>query len=52
MNESELRQELNDKQSDRFDLIKKLEKKISSKFITITFGKNKSVFPILWYKIY
>ena len=36
MNEQELRQELRDKNSDRINLIKKLEEKISCKFIAIT----------------
>ena len=40
MNEQELRQELRDKNSDRINLIKKLEKKISCKFIAITHGKT------------
>ena len=40
MNEQELRQELRDKNSDRINLLKKLEKKISCKFIAITHGKT------------
>ena len=40
MNETELRHELRDKNSDRLNLIKKLDKKINSKFIVITHGKN------------
>ena len=40
MNETEARHELRDKSSDRSDLIKKLSKKIKSKFIAITHGKN------------
>ena len=40
MNETELRHELRDKNSNRIDLIKKLEKVIKCKFIGITHGKN------------
>ena len=40
MNETELRQELKDKRSDRLNLIKKLEKKIKCKYIAITHGKT------------
>ena len=40
MNETELRQELRDKNSHRSDLIKKLEKIIKCKFIAVTHGKN------------
>lgn len=40
MNETELRHELRDKNSDRTNLIKKLEKRIKCKFIAITHGKN------------
>jgi len=40
MNETELRQELRDKNSHRNDLIKKLEKIIKCKFIAVTHGKN------------
>jgi rfaE bifunctional protein kinase chain/domain len=40
MNETELRQEFRDKNSDRIDLIKQLENKIKCKFIAITHGKD------------
>ena len=40
MNETELRHELRDKNSNRIDLIKKLEKSIKCRFIAITHGKN------------
>ena len=40
MNEQELRHELRDKNSDRIDLIKNLEKIIKCKFIAITHGKT------------
>ena len=40
MNETELRQELRDKTSNRLDLIKKLDKKINASYIAITHGKT------------
>lgn len=40
MNEQELRHELRDKNSDKINLIKKLEKIIKCKFIAITHGKT------------
>ena len=40
MNETELRQELRDKSSERIQLIKKLEKTIKTKYIAITHGKT------------
>ena len=40
MNEQELRHELRDKNSNRLDLIKKLQKLIKCKYIAITHGKT------------
>ena len=40
MNETELRQELRDKTSNRVDLIKKLDKRINTNFIAVTHGKT------------
>ncbi len=40
MNETELRQELRDKTSNRLDLIKKLDKKINANFIAVTHGRT------------
>ena len=40
MNETELRHELRDKDSSRLNLIKKLQKIIRCKYITITHGKT------------